>query len=922
MVLGRNGRADLPRGSTGRSPPLSRTVFSPGRPLTGHNWAAPLLLIDRTPFRRLLILALLLISGNIHPNPGPISNHPHPRYPCSICHLDVGRDSLQCSACLKWVHVLCSSLTHADFRTIFATGTAVGWRCPACHPQRKTGSPTHTSLLVMSPASPPPPSPGFPPLPPGFYQSRPPRGPPRYPCSICSLKVGKNSLKCSTCSKWMHFSCSSLTRADFRKICTAGSPMGWNCPACLNGDLASPTYQQVSPRPVSPPPPPPPTVTCSDLMDSSLPLPSHPPLLNTYPPSAFTLPVSPPPPTSSQPIHNSPPHPQRNPHLSHNLRILQWNAGGLSSFRRAELIAFLSGNQYDLIFLQETHLLSTKKFQIPDYYTLRTDWTFGRQSPVFSGTHNTGGGVLTLIHSDLAFSPVSVSSLSSQDPYSDYTCVKVLLSNHSPLQFLNLYYPPIRNTPSDSRTRTFYPDILPNSPDTFILGDFNVHHPTWDRLIPPNPLGNDLFRRITSSGLEILNDPESPTLLHHTTRSRSSPDISLAPASLVPHCEWRTLPGLGYDHLPIEIVLPLSPVRHPNTRPPKFNYNKASWDVYQSYIVEHLPSLDVDALNIHQAARSFSLFLLEAAKASIPFGRLGRSPKAWWSQEAESAVRERRKARSVAHPFESQRLRYIDASRRASSVISRAKSATWQATCSNLSPRSDPRAVFRLLNAISGKKNTSQDPSFPDCTSTLDTANHYASYLRSHLSQATPRSSRRAERQFMNELRKAICEDASSLHNSFSSPFSLTELSTAICILSSSTASGLDQIAYPLLKHLPEPAQLLLFSLFNRSWLSHTSHSCWKPTTIIPIHKPGKPTSSPSSFRPISLTSGISKLFERLILSRLTFHLESNHLLSTCQAGFRPGRSPLDQILTLSQSINLGWLLKEKTSKPNHFCIC
>ena len=201
------------------------------------------------------------------------------------------------------------------------------------------------------------------------------------------------------------------------------------------------------------------------------------------------------------------------------------------------------------------------------------------------------------------------------------------------------------------------------------------------------------------------------------------------------------------------------------------------------------------------------------------------------------------------------------------------------------------------------KKNTSQDPSFPDCTCPLDTANHFASYLRSRLSQATPRSSRRAERQFMNELRKASCEDASSLHNSFCSPFSLTELSTAISNFSSSTASGPDQIAYPLLKHLPEPAQLLLLSLFNRSWHSHTFPSCWEPTTIIPIHKLGKPTSSPSFFRPISLTSCISKLFERLILSRLTFHLESNHLLSTCQAGFGPGGSPLDQILTLSQSI-------------------
>ena len=39
-----------------------------------------------------------------------------------------------------------------------------------------------------------------------------------------------------------------------------------------------------------------------------------------------------------------------------------------------------------------------------------------------------------------------------------------------------------------------------------------------------------------------------------------------------------------------------------------------------------------------------------------------------------------------------------------------------------------------------------------------------------------------------------------------------------------------------------------------------------------------KPLDSPASFRPISLTSCVSKLFERIILSRLLFFLESNPL--------------------------------------------
>ena len=405
--------------------------------------------------------------------------------------------------------------------------------------------------------------------------------------------------------------------------------MGWNCPACLNGDLASPTHRPASPPPrlSSSAPHPHPLHLLAQILWIHLCL--YPHILPFLTPAL--LPPSPFMPHHHRPqLHRGPQlatAPSRKSTLLTQSQNCAMECRRSFSSSRAELIAFLSGNHYDLILLQETHLSSTRTFQIPDYYTLRTDRTFSRQGPVSSGTHNTGGGVLTLIHSDLDFSPVSVSSLSSQDPYSDYTCVKVLLSNHSPLQFLNLYSPPIRNSPSDSRTRTFYPDILPNSPDTFILGDFNAHYPTWDRLIPPNPLGNDLFRWITSSGLELLNDPRlshAPSPFHW---SRSSPDILLAPASLAPHCEWRTLHGLGSDHLPIEIVLPLFPVRQPNTRPPKFNYKKTSWDIYQSYIAEHLPSLDFDALNIHQAAHSFSLFLVEAAKASIPFGRLGRSPQ-------------------------------------------------------------------------------------------------------------------------------------------------------------------------------------------------------------------------------------------------------------------------------------------------------
>ena len=123
----------------------------------------------------------------------------------------------------------------------------------------------------------------------------------------------------------------------------------------------------------------------------------------------------------------------------------------------------------------------------------------------------------------------------------------------------------------------------------------------------------------------------------------------------------------------------------------------------------------------------------------------------------------------------------------------------------------------------------------------------------------------------MKQIRTAHCN---TLHSTFCSPFSSIELSTAISQLSTSTSSGPDQITYPLLSHLPQSALNFLLYIFNLSWSTHTFPSAWKQSTIIPILKSGKPSDSPSSYRPISLTSCTSKLFERMVLGRLTYFLE------------------------------------------------
>ena len=52
-----------------------------------------------------------------------------------------------------------------------------------------------------------------------------------------------------------------------------------------------------------------------------------------------------------------------------------------------------------------------------------------------------------------------------------------------------------------------------------------------------------------------------------------------------------------------------------------------------------------------------------------------------------------------------------------------------------------------------------------------------------------------------------------------------------------------------------------LLHIFNLSWSLHSFPSIWKTSSIISIHKMGKPFDSPVSFRPISLLPPASQSF-------------------------------------------------------------
>ena len=76
----------------------------------------------------------------------------------------------------------------------------------------------------------------------------------------------------------------------------------------------------------------------------------------------------------------------------------------------------------------------------------------------------------------------------------------------------------------------------------------------------------------------------------------------------------------------------------------------------------------------------------------------------------------------------------------------------------------------------------------------------------------------------------------------------------------------------------------------------YISRSFYKFSHVFPLHKKDSRAVA-ANYRPISLTSHIIKVYERVIRKKLVDYLEMNNLICGKQHGFRSGRSCLTQLL-------------------------
>ena len=118
----------------------------------------------------------------------------------------------------------------------------------------------------------------------------------------------------------------------------------------------------------------------------------------------------------------------------------------------------------------------------------------------------------------------------------------------------------------------------------------------------------------------------------------------------------------------------------------------------------------------------------------------------------------------------------------------------------------------------------------------------------------------------------------------------------AIEDMQSSSAPGPDKFPSILLKECKEILAPPIALLWQTSLEHGEIADMFKEQSITPIYKKGS-KSVPANYRPVSLTSHLIKLFERIIRKKMVAFIEQNDLLSPNQHGFRSGRNCLTQLL-------------------------
>ena len=125
----------------------------------------------------------------------------------------------------------------------------------------------------------------------------------------------------------------------------------------------------------------------------------------------------------------------------------------------------------------------------------------------------------------------------------------------------------------------------------------------------------------------------------------------------------------------------------------------------------------------------------------------------------------------------------------------------------------------------------------------------------------------------------------------------INEVISALNLLPSKKSSGLDGISAKLLKDAAHNIAGPLVYIFNLSFRTGIFPDDWKLARVTPVFKDGNRNIC-GNYTPISVTSVVAKVFEKLVYQHLKSFTTKNNILVDLQSGFRAKHSTETTLLS------------------------
>ena len=551
-----------------------------------------------------------------------------------------------------------------------------------------------------------------------------------------------------------------------------------------------------------------------------------------------------------------------------DIKCCYFNARSLrNKFEDLEILA--ATNNYHVIGITESWLDTANRDFVAEYSLPKYS--------IFSceRENKNGGGVILYVHNSLHPTALERESVPNVDT------LFVDLKNKcgkSKVTIGLVYRPPKQTVENDEK---LFDSILEASQrnETIIMGDFNLPVKRWGDNFNSHT-GRNLYTNLLESDFhQCVNEP---------TRGSNILDLILSTTeNLVNEVNIGPMFSTS-DHRSITFKIKFVPNKLKFSKEKVPDFRKANFNRLRSILENSDWSIISKDIDIDNAWKNFTTELNNAVCSCVPFRerRPATNKPKWWNREISNNLASKKRAYKKYLLTKSQADKLIlDKIRRetkASIKFSKKKLEEYIAEAS----KTNPKEFFSYANkkkTLTGGIGPLKDNTGNHTNDENEMATILNNFFASVFTDEDCSTFQPSEQQLtLNQLNQIEINES--------------DVVRVIDKLPVNKTPGPDKISPRIIREVKHQISKPLCILFNKSLTLGKVPSDWKCANVTPIFKKGD-KSLPSNYRPISLTSIISKLLETIIRDNMVNFLEENKILKDSQHGFRCKRSCLTNLL-------------------------